>query len=112
MRIRECMACHNHNDKKQPARMNALQPLRVDTTAAIDTAPALSECVTRALRRYLQHADGALATDLYHLVLAEVEAPMLREVLRHADGNLTRASEILGITRATLRKKLAEHRLG
>lgn len=101
----------NHN-KKQHKTMNAFQPLRVETTSAVDTAPALSECVARAVRRYLAHSGPDCAQDLYRLVLAEVEAPMLRETLRHTDGNLTRAAEMLGITRATLRKKLAEHRLG
>ncbi|HRG15533.1 MAG TPA: helix-turn-helix domain-containing protein [Pseudomonadota bacterium] len=92
--------------------MNVFQSLRVDAVTAPETAPALSECVARAVRRYLAHSGGDCAQDLYRLVLAEVEAPMLRETLRHTDGNLTRAADMLGITRATLRKKLAEHRLG
>jgi Fis family transcriptional regulator len=92
--------------------MNVFQPLRVDAVSAPEAAPALSECVARAVRRYLAHSGEDCAQDLYRLVLAEVEAPMLRETLRHTDGNLTRAAEMLGITRATLRKKLAEHRLG
>ncbi len=92
--------------------MNALPQLRVETSSAIESTPALSECVARAVRRYLAHSGGDCAQDLYRLVLAEVEAPMLRETLRHTDGNLTRAAELLGITRATLRKKLTEHRLG
>lgn len=92
--------------------MTVLEPLRVETATPGESSPALSECVGRAVRRYLAHAKGDCAQDLYRLVLADVEAPMLREVLRHTDGNLTRAAELLGITRATLRKKLAEHRLG
>jgi Fis family transcriptional regulator len=40
--------------------------------------------------------------------MREVEEPLLRVVLRHADGNQTRAAEILGITRATLRRKLRD----
>ncbi len=92
--------------------MNVFQSLRVETTSAVESAPALSECVARAVRRYLAHSGKDCAKDLYRLVLAEVEAPLLRETLRHAEGNATRAAEMLGITRATLRKKLAEHRLG
>ncbi len=38
--------------------------------------------------------------------LAEVEARYIRNVLASVDGNRTRASEILGIDRKTLRKKL------
>lgn len=92
--------------------MNVFQSLRVDAVTAPESLPALSECVARAVRRYLAHSGEDCAQDLYRLVLAEVEAPMLRETLRHTDGNLTRAAEMLGISRATLRKKLAEHRLG
>lgn len=71
--------------------------------------PALGECVSRSMRSYFRHAGEQPAGDLYHLVISEVEAPLLREVLRHTAGNLSRASELLGISRATLRKKLAEH---
>lgn len=92
--------------------MNVFQSLRVETASTVEPTPALSECVARAVRRYLAHSGKDCAKDLYRLVLAEVEAPLLRETLRHAEGNVTRASGMLGITRATLRKKLAEHRLG
>ena len=37
---------------------------------------------------------------------------MLATVMRHCQGNQTRAAEILGISRGTLRKKLAQHNLG
>lgn len=71
-------------------------------------APALSEAVARAVRRYLSDMGTHPTEDLYRIVLAEVERPLLDEVLRHCRGNQSRASQMLGITRATLRKKLAE----
>lgn len=89
----------------------SVTPLEAVTTTIASEAgmPALSECVRRALRSYLQGAGADLADGLYRLVIDEVEAPLLREVLIHTDGNLSRAAEVLGISRATLRKKLAEH---
>ena len=45
------------------------------------------------------------------MVLKTVERPMLEVVLAHAGGNQTLASEMLGINRNTLRKKLVEHNL-
>jgi DNA-binding NtrC family response regulator len=38
--------------------------------------------------------------------LAEVEAEYIQNVLAHVGGNRTRAAEILGIDRKTLREKL------
>lgn len=87
--------------------MNAVTPLRIDQTTET-ASPALRDCVARAVRRYLADLGGHRASDLYRMVLSEVETPMLDEVLRHCRGNQTRASQLLGITRATLRKKLAE----
>lgn len=73
---------------------------------------ALSECVSRTVRRYLADiGDTECAEGLHALVLREVEVPMLREVLAFHDGNQSRAAVALGINRATLRKKLASHGL-
>ncbi len=83
-----------------------LSPLGVDDGADGDT---LRACVTRALERYLATLDGHDCTDLFRLVVAEVEAPMLECVLRHTRGNQSRAAEMLGINRATLRKKCRQY---
>ncbi|OOG53750.1 helix-turn-helix domain-containing protein [Rhodanobacter sp. C03] len=73
---------------------------------------ALSECVSRTVRRYLADiGDTECVEGLHALVLREVELPMLREVLAFHDGNQSRAASALGINRATLRKKLAAHGL-
>ncbi|MFZ9709592.1 MAG: helix-turn-helix domain-containing protein [Steroidobacteraceae bacterium] len=62
----------------------------------------------RALKDYLAHLNGHAPSGLYDLVLREVEEPLVRVVLDHVDGNQTRAADILGITRATLRRKMRE----
>lgn len=73
---------------------------------------ALSECVSRTVRRYLADiGDTECAEGLHALVLREVELPLLREVLAFHEGNQSRAASALGINRATLRKKLAAHGL-
>jgi len=41
----------------------------------------------------------------------ELEIPLFAEVLRHCDGNQSRAASMLGIHRATLRKKLKDYGL-
>lgn len=60
----------------------------------------------RALNDYFASLDGHRPARLYDMVMREVEEPLFRAVLGYAQGNQTRAALILGITRATLRKKL------
>ena len=46
----------------------------------------------------------------YELVLAEVEQPLLDMVMQYTRGNLkTRAAQMMGINRGTLRKKLKKY---
>ena len=72
---------------------------------------ALYDAVTRAVRTYLAELDGQMTTDFYQLVLAQVEAPLLREVMAYTRQNQTRASQMLGLNRGTLRKKLKQYDL-
>jgi Fis family transcriptional regulator, factor for inversion stimulation protein len=69
----------------------------------------LRDCVREALSNYFAHLNGHRITNLYDLVLAEVEGPLLRTVLEHTGGNQTQAAALLGISRSTLRKKLAQY---
>ncbi|WP_444677313.1 DNA-binding transcriptional regulator Fis [Halomonas sp. E19] len=71
----------------------------------------LREAVDVAMRRYFDHLDGGTVTDLYAMVMAEVEAPLMAAVMDYTQGNQTRAAEILGLNRGTLRKKLKQHDL-
>ncbi len=71
---------------------------------------ALSECVSRTVRRYLADiGDTPCSEGLHALVIREVEGPLLREVMAFHEGNQSRAATALGINRATLRKKLCQH---
>lgn len=73
--------------------------------------PPLRECVRRSLRAYFRNLDGHSAAEVYELVLSEIEAPLLEVVLTEVGGNLSRASAVLGLNRATLRKKLRKYGL-
>ena len=72
---------------------------------------SLRDHVELTMRNYFAHLDGERATAVYDMVLAEVETPLLEVVLEYTRGNQTRASEILGLNRGTLRKKLKQHGL-
>ncbi len=71
----------------------------------------IADCVRRNLNRYFRDLDGEAPHAIYDMVLACVEKPMLEVVLKQAQGNQTVAAEMLGISRSTLRRKLADHNL-
>ena len=71
----------------------------------------LSACVRKMLKQYFKDLDGEDATDIYDMVVANVERPLLEVVMHHAQGNQTRAADLLGLNRNTLRKKLVEHKI-
>lgn len=81
--------------------------LRPPATETPVPQASLREAVSRSVRRYLADLGDHRCDDLYRLVLSEIEGPLLDEVLTHCRGNQTKAAQLLGITRATLRKKLA-----
>ena len=71
----------------------------------------LRECVRDALDSYFGQMDGHSIVNLYRLVLSEMEQPLFETVMRQTQGNQSRAAEILGISRSTLRKKLAMYEI-
>ncbi len=66
----------------------------------------LRESVKTALNEISLQLEGKYPANLYRLVLSEVERPLFEKVLEYTNGNQSKASEILGITRSTLKKKL------
>ncbi|MGQ0544726.1 MAG: helix-turn-helix domain-containing protein [Betaproteobacteria bacterium] len=71
----------------------------------------VAESVKRSLERYFKDMDGEKPTSIYEMVLKNIEKPMIETVLQHAEGNLSLAAEMLGINRATLRKKMQQLRI-
>ena len=71
----------------------------------------VAACVRRSLNRYFRDLDGEEPSDIYDMVVKAVEKPLLIFIMDRAEGNQSRAAELLGINRNTLRKKLNEHGL-
>ena len=69
----------------------------------------LSSTVRKVMKQYFKDLDGEKASGIYGMVVAAVEKPMLEVVMFQAQGNQTRAAELLGLNRNTLRKKLQQH---
>jgi Fis family transcriptional regulator, factor for inversion stimulation protein len=71
----------------------------------------LSDAVKESLEEYFTHLNGEPPHAIYDMVLGCVEKPMLEYILDHVGGNQSKAAEILGLNRNTLRKKMAQYNL-
>lgn len=75
------------------------------------TKQPLCQQVAQALESYFAQLDGQDVVNLHALVISEVEKPLLEAVLNHTKSNQSKAAKILGLSRGTLRKKLASYEL-
>ena len=71
----------------------------------------MRECMQRALSNYFTHLGDQQPAQLYDMVLAEVEIPLIEAVMKYTKGNQSKAAVFLGISRGTLRKKLKMYHL-
>ncbi len=71
----------------------------------------LHDSVRQALENFLSQLNGKMPSNLYELILAEVEAPLMVAVMEYTKGNQSRAAIVLGLSRGTLRKKLKQYGL-
>lgn len=79
------------------------------TQTSVAQAQTIRDSVAVALENYFSHLDGHEVFDVYDMVLAEVEAPLLDAVMKYTRKNQTKAATLLGLNRGTLRKKLKQY---
>lgn len=72
----------------------------------------LSDNVREAMEKYFDDLEGHEPQDLYDLFLTQVEKPLFEKVMKHTGGNVSRASQLLGLNRATLRNRLKKYDIG
>jgi Fis family transcriptional regulator len=77
----------------------------------VGQAQSLRDYVEQAVTNYFQHLEGQDVTEVYNMVLSEVEAPLLEVVMKYCRHNQTKAAHVLGLNRGTLRKKLKQYGL-
>lgn len=85
-------------------RRHLVNPMAQDTQT-------MRNSVEKAMNNYFAHLEGQEVTNVYDMVLSEMEAPLLETVMTYVNGNQTRAATILGLNRGTLRKKLKQYDL-
>ncbi len=65
--------------------------------------------VQKTISKYLQDMGNTTPVNLYQMLLAEIEPPLIEEILKRTGGNQSRAAGMLGITRNTLRTKMQRY---
>ena len=63
------------------------------------------------MTQYFEDLNGETPSNLHTFFINEVEKPFLKVVMDQVNGNQSKAAEILGINRNTLRKKLKTYDL-
>ena len=99
-----------HETSTTPASNGLEQPQATPQLTA-GSAASLRENVELAMANYFKHLDGQPVSDVYQMVLSEVEAPLLEQVMKYVRNNQTKAAHLLGLNRGTLRKKLKQYGL-
>lgn len=68
-------------------------------------------CVRKAVEAYFQDLDGEKPCQIYEMVIRSVEKPLIEIAMHYAQGNQSKAAELLGINRNTLRNRLIKHQI-
>ena len=71
----------------------------------------LSEQVKKAMNKYFKALGDIEPANVYEMVMAEVEPELLIAVMQFTNHNQSKAAAILGLNRATLRKKLNKYKI-
>lgn len=71
----------------------------------------LEQSVRDRLERYFSDLGDSDPRDVLAMVINCIERPVLQVALEKSNGNQSKAAQMLGITRSTLRKKLLTHKI-
>ena len=63
------------------------------------------------LDQYFTDLSGENPNGVYDMVIESVEKPLLLYIMNLSEGNQSKAADILGLNRNTLRKKLKQHKI-
>ena len=81
--------------------------LRLGPSAQVRSTPESLNVLRELARQHLEQAPGSAHQQL----MEQVEAQIILEALTQTQGNLAQAAKLMGITRPTLREKIAKYRI-
>lgn len=87
--LRDVLSTHIDNARKQPGQITPIQ-----------------HCIQTELDRYFELLEDQEPSDLYRMVMSQVEHTLIEYVLQKCGNNQSKAAAYLGISRGTLRNKL------
>ena len=71
----------------------------------------LANDIDTLLDQYFTDLCGENPNSVYDMVIQSVEKPLLLYIMNLSEGNQSKAADILGLNRNTLRKKLKQHKI-
>ena len=75
------------------------------------TTKSLEACVYAAVKHYYQQLGDTRPQQIYRMVMAQVEPPLIKATLEFTQGNQSEAATLLGISRGGLRLKCQQHHI-
>jgi len=93
-------------DLSAPHNLRATHPSEINTQLTGRSTP-IHHVVREELRDYMDMLNGETPADLNRLVMQQVETALFGFVMEECRGNQSKAAAWLGISRGTLRTRLA-----
>jgi|DEB0MinimDraft_10_1074344.scaffolds.fasta_scaffold90305_2 Fis family transcriptional regulator len=84
---------------------------KINGGANTSGSPCLKQFVSVATQQFLDDMGSTPPDNLHKVILSEAERAMIETVLAHTENNQSKAAELLGITRSTLRSRMARYKL-
>jgi Fis family transcriptional regulator len=73
--------------------------------------PFMGEFISMTTQQFLKDMGDTPPDNLHKVILSEAERALIATVLTHTEQNQSKAADLLGITRATLRTRMARYKL-
>ena len=80
-----------------------------NTAQGLKQDQGLQDLVYNLDTHFLAENKSKKIDDLYDMIIAEVEPPLLQAVMERKRGNQLQAAKLLGLSRGTIRKKLQRY---
>lgn len=95
---------------KNSYKLIGLEPDMFVSFVSQSTPPSISlnDYIEKRLYDFIKRFKASEGSNLYYILLREIEKPLITMVLKETKGNQIQAAHILGLNRNTLRKKIKE----